>query len=112
MRGYPQFSFWISITLVKIYFSCTFSKPRKNTFELVGTVREHPFTQDLSSSPTCLYISLIYINLLVYIYPLYIHIYKGRDVLLARETFLYICICISLKRALMSCQIASGSQAS
>ena len=38
MRGYPQFSFWISITLVKICFSRIVSKPRKNTFELVGTV--------------------------------------------------------------------------
>ena len=38
MRGYPQFSFWISITLVKICFSRIFSKSRKNTFELVGTV--------------------------------------------------------------------------
>ena len=38
MCGYPQFSFWISITLVKICLSCIFSKPRKNTFELVGTV--------------------------------------------------------------------------
>ena len=38
MRGYPQFSFWISITLVKICFSRIFSKPRKNTFESVGTV--------------------------------------------------------------------------
>ena len=38
MHGYPQFSFWISITLVKIYVSRVFSKPRKNTFELVGTV--------------------------------------------------------------------------
>ena len=33
MRGYPQFSFWISIPLSRIV-----SKPRKNTFELVGTV--------------------------------------------------------------------------
>ena len=38
MRGYPQFSFWILITLLKICFSRIFSKPRKNTFELVGTV--------------------------------------------------------------------------
>ena len=38
MRGYPQFSFWISITLVKISFSRIFSKPRKNTFELLGIV--------------------------------------------------------------------------
>ena len=38
MHGYPQFSFWISITLVKIYFSPTFSKPHKNTFELGGNV--------------------------------------------------------------------------
>ena len=38
MLDYPQFSFWISITLVKICFSRIFSKPSKNTFELVGTV--------------------------------------------------------------------------
>ena len=38
MHGYPQFSFWISITLVQICFSRIFRKPRKNTFELVGTV--------------------------------------------------------------------------
>ena len=38
MHGYPQFSFWISITLVQICFSCIFRKPRKNTFELVGTI--------------------------------------------------------------------------
>ena len=38
MRGYPQFSFWISIRLVNICCSCIFSKPGKNTFELVGTV--------------------------------------------------------------------------
>ena len=38
MRGYPQFSFWISITLVKIYISCIITHRGKNTFELVGTV--------------------------------------------------------------------------
>ena len=38
MRGDPQFSFWILITLVEICFSRIFIKPRKNTFELVGTV--------------------------------------------------------------------------
>ena len=38
MRGYPQFSFWILITLIAIFFSRIFIKPRKNTFELVGTV--------------------------------------------------------------------------
>ena len=38
MRGYPQFSFWILITLVEICFSRMFIKPRKNTFELVGTI--------------------------------------------------------------------------
>ena len=38
MRGYPQFSFWISIALVKIYFSCIIINRVKNTFELVGTV--------------------------------------------------------------------------
>ena len=38
MCGYPQFSFWISITLVEICFTRMFSQPRKNSFELVGTV--------------------------------------------------------------------------
>ena len=38
MRGYPQYSFWISITLVKIYISCININQGKNTFELVGTV--------------------------------------------------------------------------
>ena len=38
MRGYSQVSFWILITLVEICFSRIFMKPRKNTFELVGTV--------------------------------------------------------------------------
>ena len=37
MRGYPQFSFWISITLVKICFSRIVSKPRTNTsYVLIG----------------------------------------------------------------------------
>ena len=30
MRGYPQFSFWILITLVKIYISCIITHPGKN----------------------------------------------------------------------------------
>ena len=34
----PQFSFWISIILVKIYISCIIINQGKNTFELVGTV--------------------------------------------------------------------------
>ena len=38
MRGYPQFSFWISITLVKIYIPCIIINRGKNTIELVGTV--------------------------------------------------------------------------
>ena len=38
MRGYPQFSFWISIALDKIYISCKIISRGKNTFELVGTV--------------------------------------------------------------------------
>ena len=38
MRGYPQLSFWISMTLVKIYISCIIINRGKNTFELVGTV--------------------------------------------------------------------------
>ena len=35
---YPQFSFWISITLEKIYLSCIIINRGKNTFELIGTV--------------------------------------------------------------------------
>ena len=38
MRGYPQFSFSISITLVKIYVSRIIINRAKNIFELVGTV--------------------------------------------------------------------------
>ena len=38
MRGYTQFSFWISITLVKIYVPCVIINRGKNTIELVGTV--------------------------------------------------------------------------
>ena len=38
MRGYPQFSFWILITLVKIYISCIIMNRGKNICELVGTV--------------------------------------------------------------------------
>ena len=34
----PKFSFWISITLGKIYLSCIIINRGKNTFELVGTV--------------------------------------------------------------------------
>ena len=39
--NYPQFSFWISITLAKICFSRIVSKARKNTFDFVGTVLYH-----------------------------------------------------------------------
>ena len=41
MRGYPHFSFWIPITLAKIYFfhvAITFSKIHNNYFVLGGTV--------------------------------------------------------------------------
>ena len=38
MHGYPQFSFWISITLVKIYIPCIILNQGKKNFELVGTV--------------------------------------------------------------------------
>ena len=34
----PQFSFWISLTLTKIFFFPHMHKPRQNTFELVDTV--------------------------------------------------------------------------
>ena len=33
MRGYPQFSFWISIGLVKIYISCIITHRGKNIFK-------------------------------------------------------------------------------
>ena len=38
MQGYPQLSFSISITCVKIYISCIITHRGKNTFKLVGTV--------------------------------------------------------------------------
>ena len=38
MCGYPQFSSWISVTLVKIYISCLIINHGKNTFELVDTI--------------------------------------------------------------------------
>ena len=38
MHGYPQFSCWISVTLVKVYLSCIIISRGKHTFELVGTV--------------------------------------------------------------------------
>ena len=43
MRGYPQFSFWISITLLKIYIPCIIINRGKNTIELVGTVLKSVF---------------------------------------------------------------------
>ena len=55
VRGYPQFSFWISRTLVKICFSRIFSKPHKNTFELVGTVLKNSlFAHQLTHTQTCI----------------------------------------------------------
>ena len=42
MHGYPKFSFWISLTLVKIYLSCITINWGKNTFELVGPVLKFP----------------------------------------------------------------------
>ena len=52
MRGYPQFSFWISITLVKIYIPCVIINRGKNTIELVGTVlRRIDKEQSLENSP-------------------------------------------------------------
>ena len=38
MGGYPQFSFWISIGLVKIYISCIITHRGKKHLLLVGTV--------------------------------------------------------------------------
>ena len=47
MCGYPQFSFWISITFIKIYISCIIINQGKNTFELVGTVLKQEQRQQL-----------------------------------------------------------------
>ena len=47
MRDYPEFSFWISITLVKIYISCIIIKRGKNTIEFVGTVLKVAETSEL-----------------------------------------------------------------
>ena len=44
MRGYPQFSSWISVTLVKIYISCLIVNQDKNTFELVDIISVVPIT--------------------------------------------------------------------
>ena len=41
MRGYPQFSFWISIGLVKIYISCIITHRGKKHLLLVGTVLKY-----------------------------------------------------------------------
>ena len=38
MRGYPQFSFWISVTLVKIYIPCITTHQGKKYLYLAGTV--------------------------------------------------------------------------
>ena len=38
MFGYPQFSFWISMTLVEIYISCIIRSKGNNIFEFVGKV--------------------------------------------------------------------------
>ena len=49
MRGYPQFSFWISKTLVKIYLYCIIINQGKNTYELVGTVLKSRYTEILNN---------------------------------------------------------------
>ena len=61
MHGYPLFSFWISITHVKIYISCIIINQGKNTFELVGTLLQtilylkHIFSHSISVPfPSCL----------------------------------------------------------
>ena len=47
MCGYPQFSFSISITLVKIYISRIIINRGKNTFELVGTVLKQRYLHEV-----------------------------------------------------------------
>ena len=44
----PNFSFWISITLGKIYLSCIIINRGKNTFELVGTVLKFNYVKLLN----------------------------------------------------------------
>ena len=62
MRGYLQVSSWISITLVKICFSrLIIHKPRKRTFELVGTVLKRvvpivPAFKDCAYYRYCVYV--------------------------------------------------------
>ena len=46
MRGYPQFSFWISTTLIKIYISYIIINRGKNIFELVGTVLKYTYYEN------------------------------------------------------------------
>ena len=53
MCGYPQFSFWISITLVKIYIFCIIINRGKNTFELVGTVLNVPISYCILITVSC-----------------------------------------------------------
>ena len=50
MRSYPQFSFVILMTLVKIYISYIIINRGKNTFESVGTVLK--LVTDLEVLPT------------------------------------------------------------
>ena len=55
MRGYPQFSFWISITLIKIYISCVIISRVNNTFELVGTVLKNTSIRSIRDVPIIIF---------------------------------------------------------
>ena len=59
MRGYPQFSFWISITLVKIYIPCVVINRGKNTIELVGTVLKLPLCDKCDNCHFVINVSVI-----------------------------------------------------
>ena len=88
IRGYPQFSFWISITLVKICFSRIFSKPRKKSFVLVGTFLKNPnvspigvSTRDppLERGPTLNELSLVARNVITMYYILLYRVSKQKN---------------------------------
>ena len=49
MRFYPKISFWISITLVKIYICCIIINWGKNNFEFVVTVLNNQIKMFLPS---------------------------------------------------------------
>ena len=99
MRGYPQFSFWISITLVQICFSRTFSKPRKKTFELEGTILDKIFFIPLKLSTAAFFSSSCFFNSSSFCYRINRqgkHYYNVAITVLLRKHFLSAKTAVSL----------------